>query len=118
MTRSIRLTALVLLLASPTMPGAIQTAAFAQSGSAPAAQTPVTPPQVTPPPVAVPQVAPPPQPIVWRTDAAEELLRYIGRVGEEGLDPATYAPDAAARGACRRRSRRPDTRSPARPSSA
>ena len=88
MTRFIRLTALVLLLASPTMPGAIQTAAFAQSESAPAAQTPVTPPQVT-----VPQVAPaPPQPIVWRTDAAEELLRYIGRIGEEGLDPATYAP--------------------------
>ena len=88
MTRSIRLTALVLLLASPTMPGAIQTAAFAQSETAPAAQTPVAP-----PPVTVPQVAPaPPQPIVWRTDAAEELLRYIGRVGEEGLDPATYAP--------------------------
>ena len=34
MIRSFRLTALALLLASPTMPGAIQTAAFAQVGTA------------------------------------------------------------------------------------
>jgi len=93
MIRSFRLTALALLLASPTMPGAIQTAAFAQANPAPGAQTPpaATPPAATPP--MVPQMAPAPQPVLWRTDAVEELLRYIQGVGAEGLDPVTYAPE-------------------------
>ena len=88
MIRSFRLTALALLLASPTLPGAIQSAAFAQADPAPAVQT---LPVVTPP--TVPQMAPAPQPVLWRTDAVEELLRYIQGVGAEGLDPVTYAPE-------------------------
>jgi murein L,D-transpeptidase YcbB/YkuD len=80
MTRTARLAALALLLASPTMPGAIQTAALAQQ-SDPAVQAPPATP------------LPPAQPLVWRTSAAEELLRYIEGIGREGLDPASYSPD-------------------------
>src|SRR5688572_24375258 len=91
MIRTFRLGALALLLASPTMPGAIQTAAFAQSEPGQGAPLPpVQPPQAAPTPVPAPQ---PPQPPIWSVAAAEELLRYIDRVGEEGLDPASYAPE-------------------------
>jgi murein L,D-transpeptidase YcbB/YkuD len=86
MIRTFRTGALALLLASPTMPGAIQTAAYAQSepaGPAPA--------QAQPPVAATP--APAPQPVLWRVAAAEELLRYVEGVGKEGLEPASYAPD-------------------------
>jgi murein L,D-transpeptidase YcbB/YkuD len=86
MIRTFRLGALALLLASPTMPGAIQTAAFAQAQPAPA-QAPVTPPQAAQPAPAVPQNP------LWRVAAARELLSYIERIDQEGLDPASYAPD-------------------------
>ena len=79
MTRSFKLSAMLLALASPTMPGAIQTAAFAQS--TPAAAVPA-------PPAAVPAPAP-----VWRRSAAEELLAYLEGVDAEGLVPAAYTPD-------------------------
>ena len=75
--RPLRTTALALLLASPTMPGAIQTAALAQAQPATAA-----------PPPAAPAPAP-----VWRRDTAQELLRYVENIGAEGLDPAAYGPD-------------------------
>jgi L,D-transpeptidase YcbB len=99
MIRTFRLGALALLLASPTVPGAIQTAAFAQAEPGPDA--PVAPPTQAPTPapaqVQVPQVAPPapvvPQIPLWRVSAAEELLRYVETIGEEGLDPASYAPE-------------------------
>jgi len=82
MTRAVRLSALVVLLASPTMPGAIQTAALAQA-------------QVQAPAPAAPlaaQPAPAPAP-VWRRDTAQELLTYVEQIGQEGLDPADYGPD-------------------------
>ena len=79
MLRTFRLSALALLLASPTMPGAIQTAAFAQSEPRLEYQAPVA--------------APEPQPALWRIGAAEELLRYVENVGREGLDPAAYSPE-------------------------
>ena len=80
MTRSFKLGAMLVALASPTMPGAIQTAAFAQSAPAqPAVQAPAV----------LAQPAP-----VWRRPAAEELLAYVERIEEEGLDPAAYSPDA------------------------
>ena len=87
MIRTFRLSGLALLLASPTMPGAIQTAAFAQSEPQPGTAVPaVQPPQAA-------QPAPAPQPPIWRVATVEELLAYIDRLGEEGLDPASYAPD-------------------------
>ena len=87
MIRTFRLGALALLLASPTMPGAIQTAAFAQSepAQAPAASQ-VAPPEAAPP-------APVVQIPLWRVSAVEELLRYIDRIDAEGLDPAAYSPE-------------------------
>ncbi len=83
MTRSFKLSAMLLALASPTMPGAIQTAAFAQN--APSAQPPAAPGVQ-----AVPMAEPAP---VWRRAAAEELLAYVERVADEGLEPAIYEPD-------------------------
>lgn len=80
MTRSFKLSALVLLLASPTMPGAIQTAAFAQQAQPQAA-----------PRLDYQQVTP--APVVWRRAAAEELLSYVESIGAEGLDPAAYDPE-------------------------
>ena len=84
MTRTLRLSTLALQLASPTMPGAIQTAAFAQSEPQPAL------PAAAAPPLAQPA---PPRAALWRVAAAEELLRYVEAIGEEGLDSAAYAPD-------------------------
>ena len=84
MTRSFKLSAMLLALASPTMPGAIQTAAFAQSAQPqPGAQ---------PPSVQAPAFVAQPAP-VWRRRAAEDMLAYIERIGAEGLDPADYSPD-------------------------
>jgi murein L,D-transpeptidase YcbB/YkuD len=83
MIRPFRNAALALLLASPTMPGAIQTAAFAQS-------QPQSGPQSVPMLAPTPPAAPAP---VWRRETAEELLRYVEAVGVEGLDPAAYSPD-------------------------
>ena len=81
MTRSFKLSAMLLALASPTMPGAIQTAAFAQA-------VPTAP--IPPNAQAVPAPAPAP---VWRRSAAEELLAYVEAVAAEGLEPAAYEPD-------------------------
>jgi len=86
MIRPLRTGALALLLASPTMPGAIQAAALAQSG--PASSASGGPVLVAPAPVPPPAPAP-----VWRRDTAQELLRYIEGVGVEGLDPAAYSPE-------------------------
>jgi murein L,D-transpeptidase YcbB/YkuD len=80
MTRSFRLSALVVLLASPTMPGAIQTAAFAQVQAQ--AQPQLGNQSLT----SQPQAA-------WRAETAQELLLYIEGIGQEGLDPADYSPD-------------------------
>ena len=88
MTRSFRLGAMLVALASPTMPGAIQTAALAQ----PAAPAQLPPTAQVPPMVQVP-VAAQPAP-VWRRSAAQELLAYVEGIAAEGLDPAAYAPEA------------------------
>ncbi len=79
MIRIFRSSALALLLASPTMPGAIQTAAFAQSDPRLDYQAPVAPAE--------------PEPALWQVAAAEELLRYVEGIGAEGLEPAAYAPE-------------------------
>jgi len=72
----LKVSALAVALASPTMPGAIQTAALAQEAAVPVAPAP-------PATVAV----------LWQRDSARELLTYVDRVGAEGLDPASYNPD-------------------------
>ncbi|WP_129791105.1 L,D-transpeptidase family protein [Sphingosinicella sp. CPCC 101087] len=90
MNRYFRPAALALLLASPTMPGAIQTAAFAQSEprtEAPATPTPTMPVLTPRSPVA------PPMAHVWQPRAAEALLEYVEGIGKEGLDPAAYQPE-------------------------
>jgi len=79
MIKSVRISALVVLLASPTMPGAIQAAALDQA-QAPAEPAPI----------------PPPAPVNWRVDAARELLAYVEAIGAEGLSPATYGPERLA----------------------
>jgi murein L,D-transpeptidase YcbB/YkuD len=81
MTRALRLSALVLLLASPTMPGAMQTAlAQSQDASQLGLQ------RVQPQPPAAPAAS-------WTRGAAQELLRYVEGIGQEGLSPASYSPD-------------------------
>ena len=83
MTRSLRLSVLAVLLASPTMPGAIQTAARAQDQGG-----------AQPSPGTVSALNPQPEPPGnWRRETAQELLRYVEQVGQEGLDPADYGPD-------------------------
>ena len=77
MTRILKVSALAIALASPTMPGAIQTAALAQEAAAPVA-----------PAAPVATVA-----VVWQRDAARELLAYVEAIGAEGLDPAAYNPE-------------------------
>ena len=76
MIKSLRVSALVVLLASPTMPGAIQAAALDQEQ----------------PPVA----APPAAPAIWRMNDARELLEYVRNIGTEGLTPEAYDPDRLA----------------------
>ncbi len=79
MIKNFRLSALALLLASPTMPGAIQAAAFAQAQPRLEYQAPVAPAPV--------------QAAMWRTSAAQELLDYVEGIDAEGLDPAHYQAD-------------------------
>jgi murein L,D-transpeptidase YcbB/YkuD len=85
MIRSARISLLALALASPTMPGAIQTAAFAQAAPANAAQA-AAQPQAA-------QLSPAPVATVWQRSAAQALLSYIQAIGQEGLDPEIYGPD-------------------------
>jgi murein L,D-transpeptidase YcbB/YkuD len=73
---------------------ALAASASAQTDPVGASQLqPVTPPEALPTEAAVP-TAPPPPPIMvdWNRPAAQELLSYIERIGEEGLDPADYQP--------------------------
>jgi len=82
MTRAFRLSALVVLLASPTMPGAIQAASAADQVQ-PGADSQLGL-QAVPPPAPAP---------TWRREAARELLLYVEAIGQEGLSPAAYSPD-------------------------
>ncbi|HEX8193989.1 MAG TPA: L,D-transpeptidase family protein [Allosphingosinicella sp.] len=75
MKKLVRLSSLGILLASPTVPAAMQAAAVAQSQ-----------------PVAEVAAAPLPA-AVWTRESAQSLLAYIEAVGAEGLSPAAYAPD-------------------------
>ncbi|MEA3013376.1 MAG: L,D-transpeptidase YcbB [Sphingomonadales bacterium] len=79
MTKPFRVCALVVLLASPTMPGAIQAAALDQAQAQ-----------------AEPAPPPPPAPVNWRVGAARELLAYVENIGAEGLSPAAYSADRLA----------------------
>ncbi len=81
MKSGLKLSAMIVLLASPTMPGAIQAAAAQTS----------TPVQVQPPRLDYQPVQP--APVLWQRAAVEELLAYVEAIGDEGLDPAAYAPD-------------------------
>ena len=74
MNKLFRLPTLGALLASATLPMALQGAAVAQNQ--PAVQTPAAP---------LPSVA-------WTRDAAQSLLAYVEGVGAEGLDPDDYSP--------------------------
>jgi murein L,D-transpeptidase YcbB/YkuD len=78
MNKLFRLSTLAALLASPTAPVAMGTAAFAQ-------------------PQPLVQVPPVPQPVLWTRPAAEALLAYVEGVGAEGLKPAAYGPDRLSR---------------------
>jgi murein L,D-transpeptidase YcbB/YkuD len=80
MTRSLRLSALILLLASPTMPGAIQSAASAQVTAQAQAQMGY-------------QTITSEQAPAWSRDSAQELLAYVEHIGQEGLTPSDYGPD-------------------------
>ena len=86
MTRTLRLSALVVLLASPTMPGAVQAAAAAaqsQDSSQLGLQR---------VPAQAPAAAPAPVPS-WTRETAQELLLYVEAIGQEGLSPAAYSPE-------------------------
>jgi murein L,D-transpeptidase YcbB/YkuD len=79
MTRALRLAALITILASPTMPGAIQSArAQVQAQAQPQLgyQTLTSEPAPT-----------------WSRDTARELLTYVQHIDREGLDPRDYSPD-------------------------
>ena len=76
MIKSLRIAALIVLLASPTMPGAIQAAALDQEQ----------------PPAAAPTAAP----VSWRMNDARELLEYVRNIGTEGLAPEAYGADRLA----------------------
>ena len=107
MFRPVRLSLLALLLASPTMPGALQTA-LAQGRprldyqAPPLPEPPAAPGQSASPPAAAPAPVVVPQPVLWSVGAVEELIRYVEAIGGEGLDPAAYSPgrlrEAMARG--------------------
>jgi len=75
MNKLLRLSSLGILLASPTLPAAMQTAAIAQV-------QPAAPAAVAPLPAAI-----------WTRDSAQALLAYIEGVDAEGLRPAAYGPD-------------------------
>ncbi len=76
MKHLVRPSLLAVALASPTLPGALQQTAWAQTDQ-PAAAAP-----------AVPRVATP-----WSRDRAETLLAYIGGLPAEGLTPSVYGPE-------------------------
>lgn len=80
MVKLFRIMLLGLLLASPTVPGPVQSGALAQ----PNVRLPYDLPLVEPVPAAAP---------VWRSSAAEELLAFVEGIGAEGLDPAAYEPE-------------------------
>src|SRR4051812_4946913 len=80
MTNALRLSALILVLASPTMPGAIQSAARAQV-------TAQAQPQMGYQTITSEQAP------TWSRDAAQELLAYVQHIGQEGLNPSDYSPD-------------------------
>src|SRR4051812_18343759 len=80
MTRALRLSALLLVLASPTMPGAIQSAARAQV-------TAQAQPQMGYQTITSEQAP------AWSRDAAQELLAYVQHIGQEGLNPSDYGAD-------------------------
>jgi murein L,D-transpeptidase YcbB/YkuD len=80
MTRALRLSALILILASPTMPGAMQSAARAQVTAQAQAQMGY-------------QTITSEQAPAWSRDSAQELLTYIEHIGQEGLTPSDYSPD-------------------------
>ena len=80
MTRALRLSALILTLASPTMPGAIQSAARAQV-------TAQAQPQMSNQAITSEQAP------SWSRDSAQELLAYVQHIGQEGLNPADYNPE-------------------------
>jgi murein L,D-transpeptidase YcbB/YkuD len=42
---------------------------------------------------AAPVPAPLP-PVIWDVESAQELLAYVGRIGDEGLDPGDYDPES------------------------
>ena len=75
MIKSLRNAALLVLLATPTMPGAIQAAALDQEQ---------------------PPAPPAPAPVAWRMNDARELLEYVQNIGAEGLSPAAYRPERLA----------------------
>jgi murein L,D-transpeptidase YcbB/YkuD len=75
MNKLFRLSSLGILLASPTVPVAMEGAASAQVQ--PAVQVP----------------APPLPAAIWTRDTAQALLAYVDGVGAEGLNPAAYGPD-------------------------
>jgi murein L,D-transpeptidase YcbB/YkuD len=68
-------------------------AASAQTESAPAPATAVPETAVQSAPAPAPVAPPVARPVVeWNKEAAKELLATIERIGEEGLEPADYAP--------------------------
>ena len=70
---------------------AVAAAASAQTDPVGASELqPVTPPQQAAP-LQAPAVAPPT--VKWNRAAAADLLAYVERIGEEGLDPSDYAPE-------------------------
>jgi murein L,D-transpeptidase YcbB/YkuD len=72
--------------------GTAAAAAAAQTDPIGASQLqPVTTPQAAPAPVQAAPVAPPA--VKWNRAAAGDLLNYIEAIGQEGLDPADYAPE-------------------------
>ena len=75
MNKFFRLSSLGMLLATPTLPAALPTAAIAQSQ--PAAEVPVAP---------MPAA-------VWSRETAQALLDYVEAIGAEGLNAASYGPD-------------------------
>ena len=77
MIKPLRNAALVIMLATPTMPGAIQAAALDQE---------------QPPAAAAPQ----PAVVSWRINDARDLLTYVRNIGTEGLSPEAYGADRLA----------------------
>jgi L,D-transpeptidase YcbB len=68
---------------------------FLAAVAAPALAQTSAPPAAPPDPAATAAPAPAPAPVVadWKRNNAEDLLAFVERIGEEGLDPADYRPD-------------------------